>query len=113
MVLVVTFVVVVVLILLSMSLDSVLSLKVKVVINRWSLLLWLNVLDESDTDVIPEGVLDLSVGDITFARVEHGSVHGVSELINFLVDGHHLLGLHALGPVDGNQKAESSNFFDK
>lgn len=113
MVLLVMVFVVVVVIFLSVGFDSVLSLKVKVVIDRWALLHWLDVLDESDADVVPDGLLDLGVGDVLVAGVEHGGVHGVCELIDFLVDGHHLLGLHALGPVDGNQKAKSSNLFNK
>lgn len=38
------------------------------VVKRWSLLfVWHNVFDESDADVLAEGILDLSVGNILVA----------------------------------------------
>lgn len=102
-----------VMVLHSVSLESVLSLKVQIIIDGWALVHWGNVFDKSDADVILKGVLDLSIGDVSVTVHEHGSVHGVGKLINLLLDGNHLFRLHTLGPVDGDQKGKSSDFLNK
>jgi hypothetical protein len=110
----VVLLVVVTVVLLSVGFESILTLKVKIIINRWTLILeWSNVLDESDADVVVERFLDLGVGDVSIAIHKHGSVHGASKLIDLLLHSHHLLSLHSLGPIDRNQKGESSDFLNK
>lgn len=96
------------------GLESILSLQVKIVFKGWALVSWSHILNESNTNVLSEGVLNLCIADIVFVTGgKHGFMHRVGKLLDLLVDGKHVLGLHAVDSINGDEEGKCTNGLNK